>query len=92
MLFQPGKSGNPAGRKKKGYALADLLNNRLDQPNDDGVPARVVMLDRLVSLACAGEYDAVKIVLDRVYGKVPELHTNDGRLKIALKWDDGSGD
>ncbi len=50
---------------------------------------RHVMMGKLLSMACAGDLDAIKVVLDRTDGKVPELHTIDGRIKIALKWDDG---
>ena len=48
------------------------------------------MIDKLFLMAVDGDLDAMKVVFERTEGKVPELHTVEGQLKIELKWDDGS--
>lgn len=76
--FQPGQSGNPAGRPKKGTALADLLATALKAKGDDGIPKRKAVIDTLIKLALAGDLDAIKVILDRVDGKVVERLEHSG--------------
>ena len=75
--FQPGRSGNPAGRPK-GLSLTARLRHALDQAekDKDGKPtgrvAADVLVDELVKLARNGDGKAIKYVFDRVDGKAPE--------------------
>ncbi len=62
------------------------------ETDPDGVSNRDKVASMLSTLAVAGNIDAIKIVLDRTDGKVPEVHTVDGRVRIALSWDDGSSE
>lgn len=69
--FQPGRSGNPAGRPPAGEAFAEVLRAELGRSlrgktNRDAIAARVVAMAR------AGDLDAVRWIVDRVDGKVPE--------------------
>jgi hypothetical protein len=51
-------------------------------------------MDKLRDMALAGDLDAIKVILDRVDGKVLERHevTSAESLSIHLRWDDGEGD
>jgi len=51
--YAPGQSGNPAGRPKKGRALAELLRNELDAETD-GVAVKTVIMRRAVSALKTG--------------------------------------
>ncbi len=64
----------------------------MGETDPDGVSNRDKVALMLSTLAVAGNIDAIKIVLDRTDGKVPEVHTVDGRVRIALSWDDGSSE
>lgn len=49
-------------------------------------------MDRLATMAVAGDLDAIKVVLERIDGKVPEVRQVTGEQHITLKWDDGDSD
>jgi hypothetical protein len=88
--FKPGQSGNPSGRPKG--ALSDILKKILAQVGPEGVSNGHLIMTRLATMAVNGNIDAIKVIIDRVDGKLVETHAVDGRLQISLKWDDGSGD
>jgi hypothetical protein len=93
VRWRPGQSGNPKGRPPKGVALTDLLRAKLDDIDPvTGRNLRELMVEKLSILALAGDLDAMKVILDRTDGKVPDLHTVDGKIHIALSWDDGSSE
>jgi len=77
-LFKPGQSGNPKGRPKKGQALAELLETALKAKGEDGIPKRKAVIDTLIRLALSGDLDAIKVILDRVDGKVVERLEHSG--------------
>jgi hypothetical protein len=89
--FPKGQSGNPTGRPKG--SLTDILRIILSEVGDTpGITKGQQIMTKLAMMANSGNIDAIKMVLERVDGKVPDLHTVDGRIQINLKWDDGSGD
>lgn len=51
--YQPGQSGNPNGRPKKGRALAELLRNELDAEYE-GVEVKTIIMRRAVSALRTG--------------------------------------
>ena len=72
--WTPGTSGNPNGRKPAGTTLAEMLRMAGDEVIDlDG--AKASRNEHLVKLvwrtALGGDMDAVKILLDRIIGRVP---------------------
>lgn len=70
--WQPGVSPNPNGRRG---AITDRIRERLDglMPGDpDSRKRKQVVADVLVDLACAGNLQAIREVLDRSDGKVSQ--------------------
>ena len=95
MKFQPGQSGNPNGRPKGTQALSDNLRSLLAQKTADGRTNGDLIVSKLVEKAQAGEIDALKVILDRVDGKVPERKevtgSEGGPLLIRVVYDDAAG-
>jgi hypothetical protein len=84
-----GQSGNPNGRPKRGHALSDLLAKSLQEQESDGRTKAEVIAEKLVEQASKGDIDALKIILDRTEGKVPDT-TNlnaSGALKIRVVYE-----
>ena len=73
--WQPGKSGNPGGRPKGG-SITSILRELLSREVRKGFPKPKThaheIAQKLVTLAIAGDIKAIRIVLDRVEGRVPE--------------------
>ena len=79
--FQPGQSGNPAGRPPSSRNRASLLRRWLDTPitvaplADDATPEPGTVEDAvavaLLRRALTGDPRAFREVMDSVYGKVP---------------------
>jgi hypothetical protein len=65
--FKPGKSGNPKGRP---VSPLTALRGRLGTIGDDGRPVDELFVETLVTIALAGDFRAIKMVLDIVDGKV----------------------
>lgn len=61
--WEPGESGNPQGRPKKGEALTDVLRSKVDKET---------IAEKLIELAMSGDVQALKYVYDRVDGKPVE--------------------
>jgi hypothetical protein len=85
MPFTKGKSGNPAGRPKRGAALTDILSYKLDQKTDGGKLRREVIADKLIELAEAGDLPALRCIFDRLDGKPREtVELKNSTLEIKL--------
>ena len=59
MQFQPGKSGNPSGRRRGSRNKSTLLRERLATKG-------VKLLDRLIALAENGDVDCLKFLVGRL--------------------------
>ncbi len=77
-LFQPGQSGNPAGRPKgaRDRAISTYLLNELATKVRNGEEEKTkleALVKKLIDDALNGNYKAMEIVLDRAYGKAKEI-------------------
>lgn len=71
MPFVKGQSGNPAGRKPSQPLITPSLRRMLTDKGRDGLTVGEQVAAVLLSLARSGNVEAIKLVLDRVDGKVP---------------------
>jgi hypothetical protein len=63
---------NRRGRPKKGQAMTDILNYKLDQRDGSGKLQREAVAEKLISLALDGDMTAIRYVMDRVDGRPKE--------------------
>jgi Family of unknown function (DUF5681) len=89
--WQKGVSGNPRGRPPSGTALTDLLRHQLAQTADaKGKKTRAEAIAAvLIELALAGDINAIKLLIERVDGRLPnpvELSGAGGAVAIVLRW------
>ena len=95
MPFEAGKSGNPKGRPKKGKAMTDALRTALNK-SEDGKQNKRAIAEKLVELARGGNVEAMKMVFERVDGKVPQTNVlqgdeDGGPVTVRVVYDDSSG-
>ena len=74
--FQPGRSGNPAGRQKSEICLTALLRAALAERDDatKKTKARAV-IDALVLTAIDGNSRAIEQIFDRIDGILQPVNT-----------------
>ncbi len=85
--FTKGRSGNPAGRPRRGQALAEMLRAELDKPGADGRSRGERIAAKLVELAEGGDVRAIRECYDRVLGKAPQTF----RLAGSAEFDPTDG-
>jgi hypothetical protein len=84
MPFAPGESGNPAGRPKGSRPVTQQLIAALNENQGDATKLRRVV-NALIGRACEGDVQAIKEILDRVDGKVPQpLAGADGEGPVSV--------
>ncbi len=91
MTFQPGQSGNPAGRPKGSRTrapLKDALNKYLNEKDKDGNLRLDVLAGKLYGMAIGGDVQAMKLIYERMEGKPKqaiEVSTDTpARLEVIL--------
>jgi len=72
--FQPGVSGNPAGRPKKEYCLTDILKEQGNIEDELDILGNVItrkqaVAKKLWAMAMGGDVIALKYLYDRIDGK-----------------------
>ena len=87
-MFEPGKSGNPAGRPKKEESISNLIREIGDTKKKikvsgkhKMVPLMKVVVLKMFDLAMRGDVPAAKFLAERRDGKAPttiELQGKDG--------------
>lgn len=82
MQFEPGKSGNPGGRPKRGKIITDALVVKLRQAEGSKLLA---LCDKLIELALDGEVSAIKEIFDRVEGKAPQPIVGDEENPVIIE-------
>ena len=77
---------NRKGRPKKGAALTDILNDKLDLVHKAGKIKREAIAEKIIELAMNGDLAALKYIFDRVDGRPKEtVELTDTVLDIKLK-------
>jgi ribosomal protein L17 len=88
MPFTKGQSGNPQGRPKKGETLTDLLREKIEAPktSKEKHTRKDMIIEKLITLAEAGDLTALKYVFDRIDGRPKEsIELTDGATDTRLK-------
>lgn len=81
--FAPGQSGNPGGRKRGAPSIVKALIKEAKGKAEDGTPYMEGIAKRLLAMAL-GDYDhrirldAMKLVMERLDGKVSEHFEHSG--------------
>ena len=81
--FKKGQSGNPNGRPKKGFAIADILNAKSSTADESGETMKEKMLRKVYALATGPRPErwAVEFIADRTEGKALERIDQTTRLE-----------
>ena len=85
--YQPGQSGNPAGRPPNTKYVSDYLREALQELTDGKTNAELIA-ESLILLSkdpkMRGFVVAIKELLDRTEGKVPDTHKIESDVPITL--------
>ena len=81
MPFQKGQSGNPNGRPKLEQSVTNVIRRLLSEKQDGKTRAEAIATT-LLDLAAAGDVNAIRVVLERVDGKVVQPIEQTGTLTI----------
>jgi hypothetical protein len=82
--FKPGWAGGPGRPRKR--PLTDLLAEKLGQDSGDGTTWDERIVTAWVEAAAAGDVAALKELLNRIEGKVPDkLVTSDRSVVVQRK-------
>lgn len=85
MAFEKGKTGNAGGRPKE-KAFADAVRvavNRVDETDAEKRKKLMILADKLVTCALAGEGWAMQQIADRLDGKPAQSVEMSGGLNIS---------
>jgi hypothetical protein len=84
-LFQPGQSGNPAGRKKGSKNKHTLLKEAVKKEAEEMVLRKFKQIvDTTIKLAEEGDSTCLKIVWDRILPKDADKKSTDDKLKVEI--------
>jgi len=83
---------NRKGRPKKGSALTDILNYKLDLVHKSGKLKREAIAEKLIEAALNGDIAALKYIFDRCDGRPKEsIELTDGAIDVRLREIMGNG-
>lgn len=84
MKFAPGQSGNPRGRPRKGSSLTEFLRWSASQivSEEDRRTKAQAAAEAAFAAALGGDVAALKLIFDRLDGKVPEPVEHGGELIV----------
>ncbi len=89
--WKKGESGNPAGRPALGQCITDQIRKELDKQAVTGKSNIELIAKAIIELAKnpdkRGFVPAIKELLDRIEGRVPEKHQieSDAPINITFK-------
>ena len=90
--WQPGVSGNPKGRPKKGEALTDILREQADLEDvTEGVNTlsrKDALARKLWSMAMSGDMAAIRYIYNRIDGMPTQTHDIEGGFEIHFDRED----
>ena len=78
MVWQPGQSGNPAGRKPREHTVSHWLTELLSELNGGGAPVAKSIAKKIITESKKGEPWAIKELLDRTEGKPKQALEHSG--------------
>jgi hypothetical protein len=94
VTFVKGQSGNPRGRPRNQPEIAPALRTLLREKDPvTGATNALAIADALFKKARAGDIEAIKVVLDRIDGKlssVTEITGGQDAIRIEVAFVDGS--
>ena len=79
MPFKPGVSGNPNGRPLKGNALSDYAKVLLKRNKH-----KQTIVKAWITKCEAGDIDALRVLLERIEGKVKDTLAVEGISPIVI--------
>jgi|TARA_Y100000296_G_scaffold19343_1_gene23067 hypothetical protein len=80
--WKKGESGNPNGRPKKGTAIADILNAKGNELNENGLTNKEIMLNKVYEKALNhSDRWSVQFICDRTEGRAIER-----RVDVSDEW------
>ena len=85
--WEPGQSGNPHGRPKKGETYTDIINDIGNTLSDDIERKKMICL-KLYEMAEGGDLAAIKYIMDRVDGTPTYKHDVDSHLTVIFDTED----
>lgn len=95
--FEPGESGNPAGRPKGTKNLSTILREMLElEIEEDGVKItqKDAIIKKLIKQSTAGNLRAIQEVFDRTEGKAKQEfkidNVSDLNFNVNIKKPDGA--
>ena len=102
MRFQPGQSGNPGGRPKKGGTLTDALREYADETDVEFKGAMIsrkkALAQKVWQLALNGDLAALKYIYDRIDGlpiattRIGSEEDNELRVLVKIERDNNRSD
>jgi hypothetical protein len=93
MPFVKGQSGNPGGRKRGQVSFAEVLRKALSERDPETKQTALAGIARAaVVKAKAGDLDAIKFVVERIDGKLPDKIDARGDLHIVVSYADRDAD
>ena len=86
--WKPGQSGNPAGRPPNTRYISEILREKLLEETAEGKTHAELIAEALIELAkdpkMRGFAPAIKELLDRTEGKVPDTHKVESDVPINI--------
>ena len=83
MPWVKGQTGNPKGAPKRSQQFAPVIRRALREKDPEtGKTKRELVALKLVELGCTGHIEAVRILLERMDGKVVEQLNVSGTLTM----------
>ena len=94
--FQPGVSGNPAGRPRK-FRIKEMLGEMVDEEvrvkgSSDTVTVLEAILRKIVTKAITGDWKSIQFIAERTEGKPIQPIIEDEEAIIQFLWESETGE